>query len=335
MQYITASHLVEDGKRHWGRFLKTPVANPLDEFTGIQRMFESLRTKQWAGFTLVHKDLYAAMIMQDACYIKSSEIYMRDRATGVLHQHAGIGGGKEFVLGNTLLNSAPKFSNNNYVIVFDFKADVVKITVDIAATRTAAAFKGELILNAAGSSHPLVVSARLPQGGSMYTNKIIYAASGYMQCGDRRYDFDPQIDIAILDEHKSHLPYHTTWTWGTFALPTDGNFVGANFAIRPQYENEEEESGLWTPDGVEPLRDITFSPTGTAEKDAWHIFSADKRLDVLFKPEGHKAVKHNALIVGIDYAQMFGTYSGTIKGRSKTWNFEGIHGVCERMDMRA
>lgn len=335
MQYITAGQLVQEGKRHWGRFLKTPEANPLDEFTGVKRMFESLRTKQWAGFTLVHKDLYAAMIMQDARYIKSSEIYMRDRVTGVLHQHAGIGGGKGFVLGNMLLKSSPVFSNKGYHIAFDFSTDTVKITVDIAATKAATAFKGELILNAVRSSHPLVVSACLPKGGSMYTNKIIYAAAGYMQCGDKRYDFNPQVDIAILDEHKSHLPYHTTWTWGTFALPADGNFVGANFAIRPQFENEEEESGLWTPDGVEPLRSITFAPTGTGEKDAWHIYSADKRLDVMFKPDGHKAVKHNALLVGIDYAQMFGTYSGTIKGKNKTWNFEGIHGVCERMDMRA
>lgn len=335
MQYITASHLVQNGIRHWGRFLKTPVANPLDEFTGLQRMFKSLRTKQWAGFTLVHNDLYAAMILQDARYIKSSEIYIRDRSTGTLHQHSGIGGGSGFVLGSTLLNSAPQFSNKGYHIVFDFGTDAVTIKVDIAATKSAAAFKGELLLSVKGCSHPLVVSARLPQGGSMYTNKIIYAASGYMQCGDKRYDFDPQKDVAILDEHKSHLPYHTTWTWGTFALPADGNFVGANFATRPQYGSEEEESGLWTPDAVEPLSSITFTPAGTRELDKWHIYSADKRLDVVFKPEGYKPVKLNAVVVGIDYEQMFGTYSGTIRGKNKTWSFEGVHGVCERMDMRA
>src|SRR5215469_6133312 len=86
--------LVDGHLRRYGRLPARPASvNPLDEFTGLARSLRRLRLKEWIGFTLLHPDWYISLIMQDAQYLASSEIYAYDRHAGALHQHAANGRG--------------------------------------------------------------------------------------------------------------------------------------------------------------------------------------------------------------------------------------------------
>ncbi|MER7797963.1 DUF2804 family protein [Microbacterium sp. NPDC096154] len=325
---ITADSVVENGSRHFGRFARTPrEANPADEFRGVRRLFEDWRTKEWAGFTLGHPELFSSMIVQDAKYLASSEMYVFDRATGSLSQWAGSMSPRRLTLPADILRSRVRFADEKkgHRIGYDFADERIVITIEIAAQAEGPAVTGRLELDPSRASAPLVVSSRLPGGGRMYTNKIVFPASGSLRVGGREYAFDPARDFAILDEHKSHLPYRTRWVWGTFALPHDGGFLGANFAHRPHTPGEEEESAIWTPTGVEPLSDITFTPQGEDRLSPWRIRSADGRLDVTFSPQGRKDVNVNFVVAALRYFQMYGTYTGTVNGI----DIGTVGGVCE------
>ncbi len=63
----------------------------------------------------------------------------------------------------------------------------------------------------------------------------------------------------------------------------------------------------------------------------WRMWSADGRLDVVFEPDGRKDVRHQLLIAAIDYFQLFGRYSGTLRSAERTHTLRGVHGVCECM----
>jgi hypothetical protein len=206
---------------------------------------------------------------------------------------------------------------------------------DIAATATAPAIKGELSLYTERRSGPLSVSARLP-GGKLYTHKALFPAGGSLTVGESAIGFDPSRDMAVLDEHKSLFPYRTRWLWGTLATRVDGAPVGANFCARPLLAGEEEESCLWTPAGCEPLGGITFTPTDAGNPLApWQVRSADGRLDVTFEPEGRKGVKHQLLLVDIDYYQLFGHYRGTLRALDgQAFDLKAAHGVCESFKAR-
>lgn len=330
---ITADSVVERGVRHFGRFARTPRnANPAEEFRGPRRAFEDWRTKEWVGFTIAHAEMYSSTIVQDAKYLASGEMYVFDRATKSLSQWAGAMSPRRLALPRDILDSRVRFEDakKGYRVGYDFGTDVIAIEIDIAAQATGPRITGRLELDPAGASAPLVVSSRLPAGGRMYTNKIIYPASGSLRVGDREYVFDPARDTAILDEHKSHLPYRTTWVWGTFALPVEGGYLGANFARRPHLAGEEEESAIWTPDGVEPLADITFEPLGAGQLGPWRIRSADGRLDVTFTPEGRKNVDVNFIVAALRYFQMYGVYTGTVNGA----DIGAVRGVCEDFNAR-
>lgn len=328
--------LVERGVRRHGRFTQRPTfVNPLDAFGTLTRPLRRLRLKEWVGFTLVHPAWYGSFIIQDAHYLASSEVYAYDRRRRVLQQHARTARGGTLDLPADLLDGRCAFRRPGYELTFDFSREHGRhrLRFDIAATREAKAFRGVLELDARRASPPLSVSSRLP-GGAMYTHKAIFPIEGVLRVGEEEIVFDGSRDLAILDEHKSFLPYQTTWLWGTFAMNTDEGLVGANFAERPSIPGEEDESCIWTPRSAEALGELRFEPQSADPLAPWHIHARDGRLDVTFEPEGRKAVRHDFGVVAIDYFQMFGHYRGTLRGADRVHEFDGIHGVCERMDAR-
>jgi hypothetical protein len=319
--------LVEAGVRHYGRFAARPRrVNPLDEYTGAARRLRRLRLKEWIGFTLLHPDLYSSFIIQDAKYLASSEIYVHDRGSGQLHQHARTAGPGTVTLPAELNTAA--FERPGYRIAYAF-GDTHRISIDVAAAGRTPGIRGELHLLAQNASAPLSVSSRLPKG-QLYTNKVIFPVEGELRVGERGYVFDAGRDVAILDEHKTFLPYRTTWTWGTFALHSPDGLVGANFADRPELPDQEEESCIWTTTGVEPLSEVAFDQG----QSTWDIHSADGRLRVTFTPEGRKDVHHQFGVAAIDYFQAYGTYRGSLRTGDETVTLDGIHGVCEQMNAR-
>lgn len=337
MPHPSVDRLVEGGVRRYGRFATRPYdANPLDEFTGLKRRLKQLRLKEWVGWTLVHPEIYSSMILQDAHYLASSEIYVRDKATGELHEHARNARGGSLNIPQVLWGGRPALRAKGYDIHYELgETDGThRVSVDIAATAEEPAFRAELELSGATASPALSVSSRLP-GGAMYTNKAIFPASGWLRVGDREITFDPARDFAILDEHKSFLPYRTSWVWGTFAQHSPAGVIGANFADRPELPGEQEESCLWTPTAAEELAAITFVPSGSGERAPWRISSADGRLDVTFTPDGRKDVKHQLVVASIDYFQMYGRYTGTIRSLDGTTYDVDVQGVCESMRMRS
>lgn len=323
--------LVVNGYRRHGRFTTRPHdVDPLDESSSIPRALRRFRLKEWIGFTLFHPELSSSMILQEAHYLASSEIYVRDQLGMVEHSRNVRGGSLN--LPHVLFPSKPAIDVKGYRIAYDW-ADKpegthhIRVSVDV--TPNQAAITMNLELDGASATAPLSVSSPLP-GGSMYTHKVAYPASGTVTVGERTYIFDPTRDLAVLDEHRTALPYRTTWLWGTFATITPEGIVGANFAHRPIVLGTEEESCLWTPGACESLADITFARVANDPLTPWKISSDDGRLEVIFTPEDRKDVKHQLVLASIDYWQLVGTYSGTIAGRE----VKNVRGVCESMRAR-
>lgn len=327
----TLERLVVDGKRLYGRFEARPHdVDPLDEPSKLPRSLRRFRLKEWVGFTLFHPEISSSMILQEAHYLASSEIYVRDQKGMVEHSRNVKGGSLK--LPHVLFPSNPSIAVSGYRIAYDWAEQPTgrhRISVSVDATADQEAITMELELNGANASAPLSVSSPLP-GGSMYTHKVAYSASGTVTVGDRTYTFDPTRDLAVLDEHRTILPYRTNWLWGTFAGMTPDGVIGANFAERPIVPGTDEESALWTPGACEPLADITFKQETSDPLSPWKITSADGRLDVTFTPEDRKGVKHQLVVASIDYWQLVGTYTGTVAG----YEVKDVRGVCESMCAR-
>jgi hypothetical protein len=330
--------LVTQGRRATGLFDTRPVrVNPLDAFAGPRRALRRLRLKEWIGWTFMHPELSASMILQDANYLASSEIYVRDAASQRLTQHATNARGGSLALPEALYGSSPRIERPGYRIHYRLGplGGTHRIQVDIAAKGTEPAIRAELELDGSRASAPLSVSQPLRPRGELYTHKLVFPVGGTLAVGEQTYVFDAARDLVILDEHKTFLPYRTHWLWGTFATTAADGILGANFCERPDAPGTPGESCLWLPDGSGtsaclPLDQVAFVAESEDPLARWHGFSADGRLDVAFTPDGRKDVKHQLVLAAIDYWQLYGTWSGTIGDREVT----GVRGVMEKMDAR-
>lgn len=342
--------LVTQGRRATGLFdVRPDRVNPLDAYTGAQRALQRLRLKEWVGWTFMHPELSASMILQDAHYLASSEIYVRDAASQRLTQHAVNARGGTLRLPEALYGSSPAIDRPGYRISYELGplGGTHRIHVDIAAKGDEAAILAELELDGSRASAPLSVSQPLVPRGQLYTHKLVFPVAGTLRVGEHLYAFDPGRDLVILDEHKSFLPYRTHWRWGTFAATTPDGIVGANFCQRPEVPGTPGESCLWLPDGggtsacvpldtvrfeTETATDAAGAPAGAGARGLapWRATSSDGRLDVTFTPDGRKDVKHQLVLAAIDYWQLYGTWSGRIGDRT----VDAVRGVMERMDAR-
>jgi hypothetical protein len=330
--------LVTHGRRATGLFATRPdQVNPLDAFTGPRRLAQRFRLKEWIGWTFMHPELSASMVLMDANYLASSEIYVRDAASQRLTQHSATARGGSLSLPESLYGSAPSIARPGYRIDYDLGriGETHRIHVDIAAKGDEPAIRADLALDGSRTSAPLSVSQPLRPRGEMYTHKLVFPVSGTLTVGDRTYVFEAERDLVILDEHKTFLPYRTHWLWGTFATSTPDGIVGANFCERPDAPGTPGESCLWVPDADKVATCVPLDPVAfVAESDEplarWHGFSSDGALDVTFTPDGRKDVKHQLGVLAIDYWQLYGTWSGAVGDR----RVEAVRGVMEKMDAR-
>lgn len=278
------------------------------------------------------------MIMQDVKYLASSELFVRDQATGVLVEKSARFRGASLGLPDDLLHGGHcRVKTRRYLLDYAFDAPTGTITIrmDCAADRRGPAIAGALTLYLDGAAPPLSLSARLTSTMDYYTFKQPLPAGGTLTVGDRSYVFDPARDFAILDEHRSQFPYSTTWTWGTFAVHMGGGVVGSNFVERQELSDDDDESCNWVPGGVEPLAGVEFAFASDEPRSSAQVRDRDGRLDVTFTPAGRKAVKANLVAAGIDYWQLSGTYRGTVRSLAgECFAFDHVPGVLERMKAR-
>jgi hypothetical protein len=328
--------LASGGRISFGRFDARPTsADPLAGTPAPLRWWRRTRLKGWLGFLLVHPDRSTSFIVQDAKYLASSDLLSYDHRSGAFQHRQVVGPPGSLRLPPDLFGSTVRFRRPGYDIGVELgPADGDHlIRFDVAATAGFDPVRGELTLHTANGSAPLSVSSRLP-GGSMFTWKQVFGVSGTLHVGGHAITYDPDRDVAIVDEHRSLLPHRTDWTWGTFAALVDDAVVGASFASRPHEAGQEEESALWVGGGSEPLSEITFSTDPDDPTSPWSITSLDGRLDVTFTPSRRHTVHRDLGLFAIDYFTMYGTYDGVVRGVSGAHRIEGVHGVCERMHAR-
>ena len=150
---MAADHdrLVVAGTRRYGRLPTRPaVVDPLAEYHGLARARRRLRLKEWVGFTLLHPEVHSSLILQDAHYLASSEIYVYDRAAAVLHQHSATARGGSLNLPHNLMDNSCAIDRRGYRIAYDFSLQTGRhhIKIEIAATGEAPAIVADLTLNA-------------------------------------------------------------------------------------------------------------------------------------------------------------------------------------------
>jgi len=307
----------------------------------LNRLLWRWRLKEWLGFGIEHPDLVFTVFFQDAKYLSSSNVFVLNRRTNelIVHERAGLRGAAK-VAANLYDDVSRHVAKGYYVECYSHvDAGVHIIRVEIDATRSKPGVSAEIILSEDLSRvQPLVVSFPLRRGYSIFTHKAPMPVSGRLEIGDKRIEYDPARDLALMDEHKSFLPYRTVWRWATFAgYDSKGRLVGANLGDHDTVEDQMQwnENCIWLEDKIFLLGAIDYDFDPKCYMEPWKIREVEGRAELTFFPQVDKVKNVSLGVLGMRYFQPSGYFKGFLMTDSgERIEIDNIYGVAEVMDAR-
>ena len=145
-----------------------------------------------------------------------------------------------------------------------------------------------------------------------YNRKInCMRASGFMEYGGRRYEFDPAADFGTLDWGRGVWTYDNTWFWGSGNADIDGNAFGFNIGYGFGNTAAATENVIFWNGKAHKLDDVTFHIPESGYTDPWRFSSSDGRFEADFLPVLDRAAKLDFKAIVSDQHQVFGRMSGT------------------------
>jgi hypothetical protein len=332
--------LVNEGQITFGVF-DTPVRNvniqDAEQYRGAGR----LRLKQWLGFAIEHPDWHMCVFLLHAGYLSSATVYAYHKPTRRIVQYARVFPPGAPHLARNLYDDHCDFHAPGFSVIMHNHADrgFHTLCVRVPEKIGRPGLHMDLTLEEDLSRvTPLVASLPLTNNRTMFTHKAPMPLSGKARVGGERITFDPDRDVAIMDEHKSFLFGPVVWTWATCAgRAADGRLVGLNLGDHATIEDQEQwsENCLWAGDTLNLLGPAAFDFSPKHPARPWLIRDTQSRVNLTFFPHGRMDANHNLGPIRMNYCQMNGRFQGTaVDNFGKTIVIEDFPGVAETMDAR-
>ena len=286
-----------------------------------------LRTKRWDYWAIISADLAVAVTYGDVGYLGNVAVWWADLNTGISGgRTVSAPGGRGLSLPD-LPGSEPLTFRSRALDV-----DLVDEVIDGVEGTTFIVRWSE----PDGSTSTLDARVDLPEGHEslnvvipwdgrtfQYTSKHqARPARGVLRVGGIDRPFGTEVDAptdgteawGVLDVGRGRWPYSTRWNWGGGAgHASDGATVGLQFGAKWTEGTGFTENGvivdghltkigdelIWDYDWDQPLR-------------PWRVHHPDGSLDVTLSPKHDRHTKVEAVVLGTEVHQVFGTWAGVV-----------------------
>jgi hypothetical protein len=139
-------------------------------------------------------------------------------------------------------------------------------------------------------------------------------ATGTVQIGDDRYEFEAGKSWAVLDYGRGVWRYRTFWNWGAASGIQDGRAIGLNLGGGWTDGTGMNENGVCIDGRLHKIHDdleFTYDPTNF--RRPWSIEThATDTISLTFTPFFERTAKTDLLLLKSEVHQVFGHYSGAI-----------------------
>ncbi|MCP3942864.1 MAG: DUF2804 domain-containing protein [Desulfobacteraceae bacterium] len=291
------------------------------------------REKRWCYTGITHPDIIFGAAVIHLGYITSAFCFGFDRKTGQMLEHTIV----RPPLGQVCFDRHPE----NGICRFKSPGKFLEISSgpgwNIKKLKTNFNFSGQNIqadidiMPLASGIDPMHFFMPMGANTHAFTTKIAgLEACGQIQLNGTIYDLTPGNSHVLFDWTHGVYPRQTFWNWACGAgLSQNGSPLGFNFSAGV-YENKILENVIWIDGYPEPTDKVKFTYDPVNPDKPWEIKSRDKRINLLFTPEGMRKADDNFGIVKSKFIQPCGRFSGSIE--SQTGNclvLDEVGGVVE------
>ena len=335
---ITPPSVVEGGIIHTGYF-RTPFQKLNFHDAAGRNGVRHWRLKEWLGFGITHPDWHLGPFLTNAKYTGAAGFFALDRRDGRMVKYSRPAFPNSVRLADGMFDGISSFRSRGFCIEMRHNLDTGEHTifVDISGSRSLPSVQAEMrLFQDLSRLDPLVVSLPLGRGHNLCTHKAIMPADGTVIVGSDEIHLDPARDVAVMDEHKSHLPYSTAWRWVTFGgFDGDGRLVGVNLGDHDTIANPREwtENCLWIDGRISLCGPVEFEWHSHSSRNPWRIREIDGRAELSFFPDTCRIDNVSLGIVRMNYFQFCGDFRGHIIDPDGTRiPVNDMYGVAESMD---
>jgi hypothetical protein len=276
------------------------------------------RTKRWDYWGVLTPTHALSVTYADVDYLGIADVWWADLRTGRT-------GGRNVVVPGARGLDLPDRPATEPLRFHSSRLDL-DLTDHPGGTRLVAAWT-----EADGTPASLEVDVDLPTGHEslnvvipwseqtfQYTSKHqARPARGVLRVGEHRVAVGGDgADAAwgVLDVGRGRWPYRTNWNWGGgTGVAADGSVVGLQFGGRWTEGTGFTENGLVVDGRLHKLgQELVWTYSWDQPMKSWTVRSPDGRVDLRLVPRLDKHTRIEALVMGMEVHQVFGTWSGTV-----------------------
>jgi hypothetical protein len=204
-----------------------------------------------------------------------------------------------------------KYIDKRLKMRFDAKKGMRRIRCQFKNFHEGKTFKCDILL-IEPEMDTMVIATPWGKKGHFYYNQKINCmrASGYMEFGGKRYEFNPSRDFGTLDWGRGVWTYDNTWYWGSGNTDLNGRSFGFNIGYGFGDTSAASENVIFYDGKAHKLDDVTFHIPETGYTDPWKITSSDGRFEMDFVPVLDRAANLDYKVIVSDQHQVFGRMSG-------------------------
>lgn len=280
------------------------------------------RIKEWDYYIVLNKDFAAAFTISDNGYVGLESVSILDFTKPWEHTETVL---TAFPMGKLKLpesscNGNTIYEDKRLQIRFSVEKDKDRANVKIKRRHITCKFKkfhGKLDFSCditlyEPDMESMVIATPWPKKHAFYYNQKINCMRvyGWMQYGNRRYEFNPETDFGTLDWGRGVWTYDNTWYWGSGNCDLDGKSFGFNIGYGFGDTSAATENVLYYQGKVHKLQDVTIHIPKSDYMKKWKITSSDGRFEMDFKPVIDRAANLDYKLIVSDQHQVFGKMSG-------------------------
>jgi hypothetical protein len=327
--------IVESGLIRAGYFQAPPRKMNLADSDLLRGNPASLYLR-WIGAGMAHPDWYFGFIIVNAGIASLSTLYGFNRRSKEYFSHDSFGPAKFTAVADSVWDGVTFMRKPGFEMEVRHRLDLGRhaVRIDIKKSSKAPAVSADLVWHEDLSKiQPLVVMAPLAGRHFMFNHKAQMPVQGKMKIGAENLEFNPGRDLANMDEVRNCAGAKNKYQWFNFGgFDPKGKIVGLNVSKSQQRSDERwSENCIWAGKTLSFTSPVTFQVDRKNFNSPWRAFDQKGRVDIIFHPEGGKALNFGPLG---KYLQKCGTFRGTlIDDSGEKHEVRDYYGCAEDMDI--
>jgi hypothetical protein len=271
------------------------------------------RIKEWESFIIQDDHYYLDALFCNLKLYRMVKVFLYNKDTKEQIAFRKRIPFRGWHLPRQLANSSIEYRSGGFFFRVHnwLEADLIRLDLDIAASRKRPSFTAHLDYDMAGPVEPLVVNLLFSGSRSMYAYKAMGAIRGDMVVGGRHIVFDPARTSGIICDFKGFYPYpmHSIWC-STLGFDADKRRYGFSLGenqTRETYKNNE--NALWIEGRLTPLPPVRITYPEGPESE-WIIQDTEGMVDLSFTPVLPIKNSLNLVLISTEHYTCLGLFNG-------------------------